>query len=271
MQFCPIDGEEIKMAVNELDLALIVDTTSSMGSLIGSVKADFTHVIKELAEHGNVDVRIGIVEYRDHEPEDYSFAAKSHAFVPLSQARSIVNSLQARGGGDEPESVFDGVVAAGNDLVWRENARRIAILVGDAPPHGYHKGTYAGYDRWPGGCPCGKTMQSTAMVMEEEGITLHAVGLTVTVHEVFTELSNLTGGVFFAARDRLAVKEIKSLVEREFKDIVFDKDVLSLWDEGIRDKFDIAARLQCTIQDVLDSIGRMRSRNLIVSEECVST
>ncbi len=112
-------------------------------------------------------------------------------------------------------------------------------------------------------------METTALAVEEAGITLHSIGLTTYVRDSFTELSNLTGGIHFTASDRVGIKEIRSLIEREFKDIAFDKDVLSLWDEGLRDKFDIADRLQCTAQDVLDSIGRMRSRNLIVSEECV--
>jgi len=253
------------MSVNEFDIAFIIDTTGSMGSYIMAAKQDLVKILKELTEHSDVDVRVGVVEYRDHKPQEYTFVAKAHKFVLLVNVQEVINQLHLGGGGDAPEAVFDGVVAAAENLKWRNNARRVAILVGDAPPHGYY---ISGNDAWPDGCPCGKTLETTALAMEEAGITLHSIGLTTWVIASFKELSNLTGGMYFTSSDRRATKEIRSLIEREFKDIAFDKDVLSLWEDGLHDKFDIAARLQCTVQNVLDSIGRMRSRNLIVSEEC---
>ena len=100
----------------------------------------------------DVDVRLGVVEYRDHPPQD-TMVFQVHPLVgDFRAARKYLDSLRASGGGDEPEAVFAGVVAACRELSWRRHARRMAMLVGDAPPHGVGcRG-----DGFPGGCPSGE-------------------------------------------------------------------------------------------------------------------
>ena len=43
--------------------------------------------------------------------------------------------LKAFGFGDEPEAVLDALLVAKNALSWDSQAKRIVILIGDAPPH----------------------------------------------------------------------------------------------------------------------------------------
>jgi len=154
------------MQVNQFDFALVVDTTGSMGGFIAATKDNMIKMIKGVSGIADIDIRVGLVEYRDHPPEDKSYVTKVYPFTDIDKAQQNINQLSIGGGGDWPEAVLDGVVHACDKLAWRPNARRIMVLVGDAPPHGCwtrESGMYG--DRWPDGCPCGKTIESAAMVV----------------------------------------------------------------------------------------------------------
>lgn len=159
----------------DVDLAFIVDTTGSMGSFLDAARRQMVDALKALssAPERPLNLRVGLVEYRDHPPQDTSFVARSHGFKSdLKQVQKVITGLEAEGGGDTPEAVFDGLLAAGEELKWRPHACRLAMLIGDAPPHGVG---CAG-DHFRGGCPCGLTAESTTAVLESRGLTLYAGG-----------------------------------------------------------------------------------------------
>src|SRR5688500_3055709 len=138
-------------AINEFDLAFVVDTTGSMSPLIQAAQRQMVDMIDGLSRAAAVEMRLAIVEYRDFPPQD-SLVTRVYPFMAdLRQATKVINSLKAGGGGDEPEAVFAGLVAAARDLDWRPHARRMAVLVGDAPPHGQG----LRHDHWREACPSG--------------------------------------------------------------------------------------------------------------------
>ncbi len=250
--------------VNQFDLAFVIDTTGSMGGFIAAAKTYMIKAIKGVSVK-EVDMRVGVVEYRDHPPEESTYVTKIYPFTDIDNAQKNIDQISLGGGGDWPEAVLDGIIAACDQLDWRPNARRIMILVGDAPGHG-HGNVSQGHDKWPKGCPCGKTIQSVALALEEELVTLYTVGLERHVKPSFEILSQLTGGSYCdASRIDTAIEEIRKMLQNEFKDMAFDQDILSLWNEGMHDKYELASRLTATAQQVLDSIGRLRSRNLITT------
>lgn len=116
-----------------LDLAFVLDTTGSMGEEIGAVKDTIRKVAGALGKLG-VDVRVGLVEYRDVRD---SFVTRVY---PMSSdvaafARQV-DGLSAGGGGDTPENANRGLSVALKELAWSpRSVARIAILVADAPPH----------------------------------------------------------------------------------------------------------------------------------------
>ncbi|MBV9228987.1 MAG: VWA domain-containing protein, partial [Chloroflexi bacterium] len=123
--------------LNALDLAFVVDTTGSMSGLIQTAKQQMIAMVDELLKTRKVAMRLGVVEYRDHPPQDRSFVFRSYPFTSnWKEAQKAINALTADGGGDGPEAVLDGVLAACRELQWRTFARRLVVLVGDAPPHG---------------------------------------------------------------------------------------------------------------------------------------
>ncbi|GAB5378280.1 MAG: hypothetical protein AcusKO_47420 [Acuticoccus sp.] len=135
------DGETFNLAKNGLsfqaDYAFVVDQTGSMGDDIAQVQATATDTINNLFNNDKLDARIGIVGFRDNtigEPtqvllpftDQDSFADRKAA------AQAGINSLTASGGGDFPETAFDGLLKAldGSMGDWREGAgtKRVVLF-----------------------------------------------------------------------------------------------------------------------------------------------
>ena len=247
--------------INGVDLAFVVDTTGSMSPLIGAAQRQLIELLDGLARAAAVDLRLGVVEYRDHPPED-QMVYRVHPFTgDLERARGTIMKLRADGGGDVPEAVLDGVLAACWELAWRPHARRLAVLVGDAPPHG--AGT-AG-DAFPEGCPCGETIASVAGAAEEERVTVYALGLTGTVAAPFGDLSHLTGGRFFPAKEAAAaIEHLAAILRAEFGELDLDRRVLAAWQaEPDVEIAALAERLGRTRHAVSAAWVRLLSRDLI--------
>ena len=120
--------------VSAMDLALVIDTTGSMGDEIDYLQAELDTIIDRLKrQSGNLDLRIGIIVYRD-EGDDYVVRS-----IPLTDdIGSIQDSLAEQsangGGGDQPEAVDQAMIAA-DRMQWRADAAKAVLLIADAPPH----------------------------------------------------------------------------------------------------------------------------------------
>lgn len=116
------------------DIALIVDTTSSMMDDIAAVKEELNKLIDRLKRYQSKAgrLRVGLVLYRDFGDE---YLNKTYQFrSDLEEVRSMINAIEVAGGGDEPEAVYDALYAALTKLDWSAQ-HRAGILIGDAPPH----------------------------------------------------------------------------------------------------------------------------------------
>ncbi len=179
--------------LGQVDVAFVVDTTSSMGPFIAAAREHIRRTADEIARAGDLDIQVAVVEFRDHPPQDATFVTRVYPFAPIDALQAVLDGLQPHGGGDQPEAVLDGVLAAGN-LQWRPDADRLCFLVGDAPPHG--AGSPA--DAWSTGCPCRATPNGIVEVLRGHRITLHAVLLSGDpfARVAFQELAEATGGRF---------------------------------------------------------------------------
>ncbi len=105
-----------------LDIALVIDRTGSMGSVIGAVKNQARQIVQALA-HNSADMRLGLVSFTDIEAE----GANARKLYPLSpQVQQQLDALQSwtlGGGGDEPEDVLHGLRGA-LDMAWRDKGAR---------------------------------------------------------------------------------------------------------------------------------------------------
>ena len=118
-----------------LEIVFVFDSTGSMASILNGTKERIAHMAEML--HALVpDSRIGVVTYRDRDPEEEYLTRK----VPLGRDfyRSInfMKVISADGGGTRPEAILDGLREAFG-LEWSPGARRVVVLIGDAPAHDF--------------------------------------------------------------------------------------------------------------------------------------
>lgn len=118
----------------KFDLMLVLDTTGSMGDEIAYLKAELRSILSAVrAAHPGLDMRIGLVFYRD-QGDDY--VTLSSPFTGnLDSAQAMLRKQFAGGGGDYPEAVDVAMNRAVNDFQWRPDAVKSLLWVADAPPH----------------------------------------------------------------------------------------------------------------------------------------
>jgi len=112
----------------------------------------------------NRDIQYALVCYRDHPPQDSTYATKVFPFTPsIKKMQENINTMAAQGGGDGPESVACALNEV-NNLDWRKNSVRVCVVIADAPPHGLGESG----DGFPEGCPCRIDPLETARKMAEK-------------------------------------------------------------------------------------------------------
>ena len=116
-----------------LDIAIVFDSTSSMSDEINQVKKDIERICKTLFEL-IPQTRISICTYRDRSDE---FIAKGQKLTKsVDTVVTFLHQASAMGGGvDIPESVDAGLAWAVENNSWRRSARKVILVLGDAPPH----------------------------------------------------------------------------------------------------------------------------------------
>jgi VWA domain-containing protein len=279
----PTAKNEIRAAVdalNQVDLCFTVDTTGSMGPFIQAAKQHLLETIRTLRADQGIDLQAGLVEYRDHPPQDRSFVTRLYPLTAdLEEMQRVINSLRADGGGDAPEAVFDGVHDACNRMSWREHSCRFVLLVGDSPPHGvlaaaseapvvrgrHRHGGHA--DAWADGCPCGLNVHAVTAAAENRRVTVHSLCMhahAATV-ESFREIALGTGGQCVPATNAMeVVGQIAGVLTQEFRDLEFDRRVLHTVRElGSLDVGRAAETVGCPRLQAASSMARLGRRGFL--------
>ncbi|WP_165375336.1 DUF4214 domain-containing protein [Roseovarius nitratireducens] len=134
------DGETFNLTKKGLsfqtDFALVIDTTGSMGSSIGAVKAQAATLIDAAFAGGAADARIGVVGFKDE-----TIGEATQVILPFtdqdsfadrkSAAEAAINGITVSGGGDLPETAFSGLKAAldGSMGDWRAGAAKLRVAL----------------------------------------------------------------------------------------------------------------------------------------------
>ena len=134
-----------------IDIVLCMDCTGSMGQYIREAKDAAERISLTLRDKYGLDVRFGFAPYRDHPPEEMTFASRQ--FPLSSEDNTLYQYLSrpeatAQGGGDGPEAVEMGLFETLH-MRWRPEATKLCFLIGDAPPHGLGEPK----DNFPDGSP----------------------------------------------------------------------------------------------------------------------
>ena len=122
-------------AKTELDVAIVLDTTSSMADEITYLQTEFEVIATTLkTRFPQTTPRFGLVVYRDHSD---AYLTRAVPFTTDVDAfRSSLAAQSALGGGDLPEAVPEGLTE-GDGLGWRttDDVARVMFWVADAPQH----------------------------------------------------------------------------------------------------------------------------------------
>ena len=118
------------------DIMFVLDCTGSMGGEISAIK-DTIAAFADTIKSDGVRARVGLIEFRDRLYGEEANVLKFDGQVFTDNPtlfRAAVNSLEATGGGDAPESSLDAILLATRQP-FRTDASKVIVLVTDAPPH----------------------------------------------------------------------------------------------------------------------------------------
>jgi hypothetical protein len=170
-----------------LDLAIVLDTTGSMGDELEYLKSEIKGIVAAVHERfPDVNQRYALVLYRDDGDE---YLTRPFDFTPaVDDFRRNLAAQSAAGGGDYPEAMHRGLEEA-VQLRWREdNTARVLFLVADAPPHQQF---------------VGRTMNA-ANSLRRKGVSIYPVacsGYDETAELVMRGCAMLTGSQFLFLTD----------------------------------------------------------------------
>lgn len=173
-----------------IDIVFVIDTTGSMGGYIETVKGNVRSIIdKTLAQSSSA--RFALVTYRDNpdrtgDVNDYASRLDLDFTSDGDALKSALATLSAGGGWDMPETVYSGVMRA-TQLNWRTGLRKVAIVLGDAPP--LDPEPFTGY-----------TASSVAAVAYAvDPVEIYGVDVGLLASREFTELVTASGGAIYQA------------------------------------------------------------------------
>lgn len=120
-----------------LDLCFVVDTTGSMGDDIENAKENMTNILEHLADKTQ-NYRVALIDYRDYperseDPADYPYKIQLHFTNDNDAITDAINALDIGNGGDSEETVYSALMAAVK-LEWKNDAKKVIIILGDAAP-----------------------------------------------------------------------------------------------------------------------------------------
>jgi hypothetical protein len=124
---------EAAQPVEVRDVAILIDTTSSMTRVISDVQENVVRFAERLRALNSAN-RAAVIAFRDLGDE---YVVLPTPFFNLDAAGAgnlaqFVRGLAAAGGGDEPEAV-DAALEAALGLPWRHGVAGSIVIIGDAP------------------------------------------------------------------------------------------------------------------------------------------
>ena len=129
-----------------VDIVMCIDATGSMSGILKTVKnnalnfyGDLTNLMRKKGKQVN-ELRIKVIAFRDYVADGVdAMLATDYFQMPDEQVdfRNLVNSIEAHGGGDDPEDGLEALAYAIKSDWTRDGDKRRHVIVvwTDAPTH----------------------------------------------------------------------------------------------------------------------------------------
>lgn len=194
----PVDGHRI-------DVVFAVDTTGSMGGLLDGAKRTVWSIASHIKEvDKNADVHVGLVAYRDLGD---TYVTKDFALTnDLDAVFAQLSTFQAEGGGDVPEDVDAALDEAVHKMAWRDGAKKMIFLVGDAPP--------ASRGEVP-------TFEVSARDAQAKGISINTIrcGTASDTAEAWQKIAMIGQGEFSSIQQNGGVQQIATPYDQKMAEL----------------------------------------------------
>jgi len=134
----PTNTRAITSGNEAIDMAFVVDTTGSMWWTINRVRKDIQSIVDQI-EANSRSARFALVSYRDdpRRTGDYEIDYPSKLHLDFTTDTDLlkqeIDKMDADGGDDLEETIYSGIMEA-IKLRWRTGVRKVAVVLGDAPP-----------------------------------------------------------------------------------------------------------------------------------------
>lgn len=162
------------------NLAILIDSTGSMGEVIERFKATALNLAEETINHGG---QVALFEYRDL-AEEYEPRLRMDFGTSLEDFKRALNQIETYGGKDDPESALSASLHVMNTLKWQKDATKSLVLLTDAD---YHSPDLDGVT----------LPQVILRSLEIDPVNIYAVTTDETVAAAYEPLTSATGGQTF--------------------------------------------------------------------------
>lgn len=125
-------------AVSNADIVFLIDNTGSMWDDIDEVKLATSNIMASLPS----GTRVGAAVYNDANEDPTGWYDYTDLTSNYPTTTAFIDGISTYGGGDLPESVYDGIYNVVDDMSWSSSSQRFIIVIGDAPPL---EGSYTTY------------------------------------------------------------------------------------------------------------------------------
>lgn len=212
------------------NVAILIDTTGSMTTLIESYKAEALKLARKVWENGG---EVALFEYRDisdpFQPRMRCGFTKNSAEKCTEEVfvREL-NSLECDLGGDKPESALSASMFAMNNLKWTHGANKSIVILSDA---GYHPS-----EMFEG------TIINTNSVIQRSFQIDPVIFFAITPEyneNSFTELAAQTGGKVFRSEDQIQISSDKIIEDMQRFPIRAEFEVPNFTDANTGDDTEI--------------------------------
>lgn len=181
-------------AKHKIDVVFAVDTTGSMGGLIDGAKRTVWSIASHIRDlDQDADLHVGLVAYRDLGDE---YVTKDFALTDdMDAVFAELSGYVAAGGGDIPEDVDAALYDVVHKMQWRDGAKKLVFLVGDAEPASR------------GDVP---NFQESVKAAAHRGITVNAIrcGTSPITAQAWQQVAMLGSGEFSTIEQNGGVQQV---------------------------------------------------------------
>lgn len=225
------------------DIVFIIDATGSMGDEISNVKNNLNKFTSTL-NSASIDHRISVIEYRDITISEKTSILKSADGEVWNRnpddVASILDSIEAVGGGDIPETLLDalGMAIFDSSLDFRNDASKFAIVLTDAD---YKNDNNYGL----------VSMDDTIIQLQEKGICTSVI-TSSSYKSTYSSLYESTDGIYCDINSNFSdsLIELASYVKKVVQPVTIKLSAVEQSSNALNYTYEISATIESNDEEL---------------------